>query len=107
LYILSRPTLSPHSVGSALSLTFPALLARIGPTAAFGLYAGLNFFAWIVIFFLIPETKQRTLEELDYIFGVPTRRHAAYQLTTYLPWFVKRYFFFQRGAKLEPLYKFE
>lgn len=48
--------------------------------------------------------RQRTLEELDYIFGVPTRRHAAYQIRTWLPWFVQRYVFFQKDAKLEPLY---
>ncbi|CAK7213467.1 hypothetical protein SBRCBS47491_001809 [Sporothrix bragantina] len=96
-----------NSVGSALSLTFPSLLARIGPTAAFGFYAGLNVIAFLVIFVLIPETKQRTLEELDYIFGVPTRRHAAYQLRVYLPWFIKRYVFFQRDAKLEPLYQLQ
>lgn len=46
-----------NAVGSALSLTFPALLDRLGPTGAFGLYAGLNMLAFIVIFFIIPETK--------------------------------------------------
>lgn len=51
--------------------------------------------------------RQRTLEELDYIFGVPTRRHAAYQVRTWLPWFVKRYLLFQRNAKLRPLYSDE
>ncbi|KAL1893498.1 hypothetical protein Sste5346_006326 [Sporothrix stenoceras] len=96
-----------NAVGSALGLTFPSLLDKIGPTGAFGFYAGLNILAFIVIFFLIPETKQRTLEELDYIFGVPTRRHAAYQLRHWLPWFMKRYVFFQKNAKLEPLYHLE
>jgi hypothetical protein len=51
--------------------------------------------------------RQRTLEELDYIFGVPTRRHAAYQTRTWLPWFIKRYVLFQRKAYLEPLYHLE
>jgi hypothetical protein len=32
---------------------------------AFGFYAGLNITAYVMIFFLCPETKQRTLEELD------------------------------------------
>ncbi|GKT96500.1 sugar transporter [Colletotrichum tofieldiae] len=96
-----------NAVGSALTLTFPELLHRIGPTGAFGLYAGLNMLAFVVIFFLIPETKQRTLEELDYIFGVPTHRHAAYQIWTWLPWFARRYVLLQRNAKLEPLYHLE
>ena len=46
-----------NSVGSALSLTFPSLLARLGATGAFGFYAGLNIVAFIVIFFIVPETK--------------------------------------------------
>lgn len=51
-----------NSVGSALSLTFPALLAKVTATGAFGLYAGLNILSFVVIFFVVPETKQRTLE---------------------------------------------
>ncbi|KAL3421500.1 sugar transporter [Phlyctema vagabunda] len=79
----------------------------MGPTGAFGFYAGLNMTAFILVFFFLPETKQRTLEELDYVFGVPTRRHAAYQTRTWLPWFVKRYMLLQSKAKLESLYSFE
>ncbi|KAH6887015.1 membrane transporter D1 [Thelonectria olida] len=96
-----------NAIGSALTLSFPSLLAAIGPTGAFGFYAGLNLVAFFVIFFIIPETKQRTLEELDYIFGVPTRRHAAYQIRTWLPWWIKRYVLLQKDAKLEPLYHLE
>ncbi|KAI1775391.1 hypothetical protein F4818DRAFT_441488 [Hypoxylon cercidicola] len=96
-----------NAVGSALSLTFPALLARVGATGAFGLYAGLNIVAFLVIFLIVRETKQRTLEELDYIFGVPTSKHMAYQIKTWLPWWVKRYIFFRRDATLEPLYQLE
>jgi hypothetical protein len=38
-----------------------------------------------MIFLFVPETKQRTLEELDYVFGVPTRIHIHYQLFKALP----------------------
>ncbi|OQE27314.1 hypothetical protein PENSTE_c004G07065 [Penicillium steckii] len=96
-----------NSVGSALSLTFPSLLKKTTPTGAFGFYAGLNILAFAVIFFVVPETMQRTLEELDYTFGVPISKHARYQVGTWLPWFVRRYIFLQRSAKLEPLYKLE
>jgi hypothetical protein len=116
-----------NAVGSALSLTFPSLLEKITPTGAFCFYAGLNILAFLVIFLIVPETKyvpsvvanalalekeqwanpgsrKRTLEELDYIFSVPTRRHISYQLGTWLPWWFKRYILFRRDAKLEPLY---
>ncbi|KAG4435587.1 hypothetical protein IFR05_008933 [Cadophora sp. M221] len=93
-----------NALSSILGLTFPSLLAAFTPTGAFGFYAGLNMVAFVLIFFLLPETKQRTLEELDFIFGVPTRRHAAYYGGTWLPWAFKRYVLFQGRAKLEPLY---
>lgn len=92
---------------SVLSLTFPRLLGALGPTGAFGFYAGLNMVAFVMIFFLMPETKQRTLEELDYVFAVPTTRHITYQARTYLPYFIKRWIFFNKDATLEPLYNFE
>ena len=53
------------------------MLRAFGPPGAFGFYAGLNVVALLLIFFL-PETSQRSLEELNYVFGVPTRVHAAY-----------------------------
>ena len=69
--------------------------------------SGLNVLAFIMIFLFVPETKQRTLEELDYIFGLPTSRFVHYQVKVALPWFIKRYVFSQKSATLEPLYHFE
>jgi hypothetical protein len=60
-----------------------------------------------MIFLFVPETKQRTLEELDYIFAVPLRRFMSYQTGTWLPWWFKRYVLFQKKAQLKPLYTFE
>ena len=60
-----------------------------------------------MIFFFLPETKQRTLEELDYIFAVPTRKFMSYQSGTWLPWFIKRYVFWNKSAELTPLYTFD
>ena len=114
-----------NAVGSALGLSFPSILQNLGPTGAFGLYAGLNVLAFIVIFFIVPETKyayplasltswscltdyrKRTLEELDYIFSVTTSRHISYQVGTWLPWWFKRYLLCQRRATLEPLYNLD
>ncbi|KAI1097793.1 hypothetical protein F4804DRAFT_151211 [Jackrogersella minutella] len=90
---------------AVLSMTFPFILDRLHTVGAFGLYAGFNAAAFIMIFFLVPETKQRTLEELDYVFAVPNRKFAKYQVTKALPWWFKRWVFFQRSAVLEPLYQ--
>ncbi|RDB22336.1 putative polyol transporter 6 [Hypsizygus marmoreus] len=92
---------------SVLSLTFPRLLSAFGSVGAFGFYAGLNVVALVMIFFLMPETKQRTLEELDYVFAVPTSRHVGYQFHTFLPYFIRRWILFRKNAELEPLYNFD
>ena len=92
---------------AVLSITFPALLKAFGVTGAFGFYAGLNVVALVMIFLFVPETKQRTLEELDYVFAVPTTTHMHYQITKTLPYWFRRYVCFQRSATLEPLYHFD
>ena len=89
---------------SVLSISFPAILAAFGQVGAFGFYAGLNVVALLMIFLFVPETKQRTLEELDYIFAVPSRKFIAYQTKKAAPWWFKRWVLFQKTAMLEPLY---
>ncbi|OLN92178.1 putative polyol transporter 3, partial [Colletotrichum chlorophyti] len=92
---------------AVLSITFPIMLADLGVIGSFCFYAGLNVVALVMIFFWMPETKQRTLEELDYVFAVPTRVFMRYQFTKALPYWFKRWVLFQRDATLEPLYKFD
>ncbi|KAJ5674168.1 Major facilitator superfamily domain general substrate transporter [Penicillium macrosclerotiorum] len=91
---------------AVLSITFPRMLVAMTPTGAFGFYAGLNVTALVMIFLWVPETKQRTLEELDYIFAVPTRVHMHYQIFKALPYWFKRYIF-RMKVELEPLYKLD
>ena len=55
---------------------------------------------------LCVETKQRTLEELDYVFAVPTSKHVRYQVTEFLPYWVRRYILFKK-VQLVPLYNFD
>lgn len=62
-----------------LALVFPAQLAAFTPVGAFCWYAGWCIIGWFLILFFVPETKGYTLEELDAVFSVPTRKHAAYQ----------------------------
>ena len=92
---------------TVVSITFPRQLKAFGVQGAFGFYAAMNFIAFWMIFLFLYETKQRTLEELDYVFGVPTRTHAKYQLTTVLPWWFKRWVLFRKDTVCPDLYKFE
>lgn len=63
-----------------LSLTFPALMTAFTPTGAFSWYAAWNFFGMAYTYFLLPETKQLSLEELDEVFALSNRKHAAYYI---------------------------
>jgi MFS family permease len=93
---------------TAVSITFPRQLRAFGVPGAFGFYAAMNMIALFLIFCFLPETKQRSLEELDYVFGVTTRRHASYQLFTVFPWWFKRWVLFRKDTPPCPdLYKFE
>ena len=87
-----------------LALTFRRLLRAFTVPGAFGFYAGLNIVAFVLIFLFLPETKQRSLEELDYVFAVTTRAHAKYQLTQALPWWFKRYILWRKYAVCPELY---
>ncbi|KAK5231032.1 hypothetical protein LTR72_000212 [Exophiala xenobiotica] len=94
------------AMSSGLSITFPRMLSTFTATGAFGFYAGMNLLVFILIFLFVPDTSRYTLEELDYIFAVPTHRFISYQLKKVLPWAARRYLFFKRGERLEPLYHF-
>jgi len=48
-----------------VSLTFLTLLQMIGPTRTFWLYGSFAVAAWIFSYFRVPETKGRTLEEIE------------------------------------------
>ncbi|GMG10663.1 unnamed protein product [Aspergillus oryzae] len=89
---------------AVLSLTFPYILREFKPQGAFGFYAGLNIVALVLIFLFLPETKQRSLEELDRVFSESTRAHAKYQLTEALPWWFKRHVLRQKNAVCRDLY---
>jgi MFS family permease len=88
---------------TVLSLTFPRIAAALGPQGAFTLYAVLNVVAFILVYLFVPETRLKSLDELDEVFSVPTRRFVRYQMTEYLPWFTRRYLMKQKEAELRPL----
>lgn len=53
----------------------------------------------------MPETKGKTLEELDQVFSVPTRFHVQYGLRQ-IPYFFKRYLL-RKDVRPEILYEKE
>ncbi|HEY5256143.1 MAG TPA: MFS transporter, partial [Acidobacteriaceae bacterium] len=48
-----------------VALTFLSLLHSMGRSATFWLYAVIGILAWFFVYRLVPETKGRTLEQID------------------------------------------
>ena len=48
-----------------VALTFLSLLHSLGRSATFWLYAAIGIIAWFFVYRLVPETKGRTLEQID------------------------------------------
>lgn len=88
-----------------LALTVPQMNHALGPTRLLGLFAGLDAMAALLVWLFVPGTVQvTTLEEMNYIFGVPTDKHIQYQIRDVLPWIIRRYMPGQRAGRLIPLY---
>lgn len=63
-----------------LVMVFPFVMFSAGATAALSIFAGLNLVAFVLVYLFVPETRMRTLEELQYTFDLPTRWHVAYRM---------------------------
>ncbi|KAF8659223.1 hypothetical protein AX16_001883 [Volvariella volvacea WC 439] len=85
-------------------ITMPNFLNAIGMPGAFCFFAGMNILCFTLILLLVPEPKQRTLEELDDVFSVPTPKHIKYQANTFFPYVVRRWILRQRDINLPPIY---
>lgn len=86
---------------AALSLTFPWLLSALGNVSSFLLYAVLNIVAWVLVFLLVPETKKKSLDELDDVFSVPTEQFIRLHVKEVGPAWVKRLTSPGRDASLQ------
>ncbi|KAJ9649279.1 hypothetical protein H2199_000054 [Coniosporium tulheliwenetii] len=103
---MSLATATTWFFNFVLSITWPSLLEAFTPTGAFSWYAGWNIVGWVLVLLFLPETKGKTLEELDQVFSVPTHIHAAYGVRQ-LGYFFRRYLLRQKNLKPEQLYERE
>ncbi|KAH7882035.1 hypothetical protein F5I97DRAFT_1931760 [Phlebopus sp. FC_14] len=87
-----------------LAITFPELLLAFKPQGAFGWYAAWCLILWVLILLFVRETKGKTLEELDQVFALPMRTHAAYGLRQ-IPYGIKKYVLCRRDVLMRDLYE--
>lgn len=100
---MSLAVSTANSWATVLSLTFPQILSTLGSQGSFELYAFLNVVALLLVFCFLPETRLKTLDELDEVFSVPTRTFIKYQTMEFLPWLFRKFFMRQSEAELKPL----
>jgi sugar porter (SP) family MFS transporter len=62
-----------------VSLTFLTLVEKLGASSTFLLYASFSVTSWLFAYYLVPETKGRTLEEIEAFWrtGRSSRKMAA------------------------------
>lgn len=98
---MSLATATTWFFNFVLSVTWPSLLLAFKPQGAFGFYAAWNIIGFFAVLLFMPETKAKTLEELDSVFSVSLRRRAAYGWAQFL-YFFRRYVFFGGKSVVAP-----
>lgn len=81
-----------------LAVTWPSLQAAFTPQGAFSWYAGWNVIGFIMVLLFLPETKGKTLEELDSVFNVPLHKTMRYGMAQFV-WFFRHYILRSSAAK--------
>lgn len=104
-YGMSLATATTWFFNFVLSITWPSLQKAFRTQGAFGWYAAWNVVGFFLVLFFLPETKGKTLEELDQVFSVPTSKHAAWGGRQFI-YFFRRYIF-RQNVRPEILYQME
>lgn len=84
-----------------LAITWPSFEVAFTKAGAFGYYAAWCVVGWFMILFLVYETKDLTLEQLDARFSIPTKTHAKWALHE-VRWVI-RYYLFRRKTAHRPV----
>ena len=68
---------------------------------------GLDALALLLVWLFVPGTGKQiaTMEEMNWVFGARTARHADYQINKVAPWYFNHYIRRKEVGKLEPLYR--
>lgn len=75
---MSLATATTWFFNAVISLTWPSMVQAWTSQGAFAWYASWNLVGWLLVLLFVPETKEKTLEELDSVFDVPLRSTMAF-----------------------------
>jgi hypothetical protein len=64
-----------------LAFTWPYFYNAFTPFGAFMWYGAWCVVGWWIILLFVPETKDLSLEQLDQVFSIPTKEHAAHGMS--------------------------
>ncbi|ROV99782.1 hypothetical protein VSDG_03008 [Cytospora chrysosperma] len=73
-----------------LTLCYPELDRALEHWGGLAIFSGLNLAAFVLVFFLVEETKDFSLEDLSMVFAVPKRKFVRFQLG-YLTYLWRKY----------------
>jgi sugar porter (SP) family MFS transporter len=62
---MSVSTVANWGSNFVVTLLFPGVVAALGSSAAFGIFAVLSVAAWVFAYGVVPETSGRSLEEIE------------------------------------------
>ncbi|KAI1781165.1 hypothetical protein F4818DRAFT_31150 [Hypoxylon cercidicola] len=80
---MSLATATTWLFNSVISLTWPAMVQAWTAQGAFSWYAAWNMAGFVLVLLFLPETKEKTLEELDAVFDVPLRSLVRYGIAQF------------------------
>jgi predicted MFS family arabinose efflux permease len=62
---MSAVTVTNWAMNLVVAVTFLTLVAILGHAGTFWLYGAIALGAWVFIYFLVPETKGKSLEQIE------------------------------------------
>jgi predicted MFS family arabinose efflux permease len=62
---MSAVTVNNWELNLVVAVTFLTLVGVLGHAGTFWLYGGIAIGAWVFFYLLVPETKAKTLEQIE------------------------------------------
>jgi hypothetical protein len=62
---MSAATVANWAMNLGVAVTFLTLVSVVGRSATFWIYGAITVAAWVFIYKLVPETRGKTLEQIE------------------------------------------